>query len=198
MNEFKTHRRRIGLFGGSFNPAHNGHLEISQAALKTCGLNEIWWLVSPQNPLKTTKDMDLFSSRVESVRALIGTHPRIKIKTIEKDLGISYSVETIRYLTRRYHNCSFLWVMGADNLLHIHEWKEWQTIFRTLPIVIFDRPGYTYRALKAKAAQSFSKDRRAESHCKMLVKEKAPAWLYLHGRLNPISATAIRLGRKKV
>lgn len=184
--------RKIGLLGGSFNPAHEGHLDIALQALKACDLDEIWWLISPQNPLKDKQDMGSFNQRSQSVYKLIDGHPKMKVKNIEQEIGTTYTADAIAYIRGRYKNCSFLWIMGADNLAQIHRWNAWQRIFALVPIVILDRPGYTHLAIRGRAAKLFSQFRWPEQTAKLLVQKKAPAWLYLHGRLNPLSASAIR------
>ena len=188
--------RRIGLLGGSFNPAHQGHRDISLAALKYLGLDEIWWLVSPQNPLKPVAGMAPFAERLASARAM-ARHPRIRVTDIESRLGTRFTADTLKALLTRFPSCRFVWLMGADNLAQISSWRDWQKIFHLTPIAVFDRPTYTVKALTALAARRFRRSRRREATLKMLAATPAPAWVFVHHRLNPISATAIRAERAR-
>ncbi len=184
-------RRKIGLLGGSFNPAHEGHRDISLAALAYFDLDEVWWLVAPQNPLKPTDGMAPLATRLKAAQD-VAAHPRIRVTDIEIRLGTRFTADTLEKLVERRRDCRFLWLMGADNLIQIDRWKNWQQIFHLLPIAVFDRPTYTYRALAAKAARRFATYRVRESGGKTLLKRPTPAWMFVHHRLNPISATAIR------
>jgi nicotinate-nucleotide adenylyltransferase len=186
--------RRIGILGGSFNPAHQGHREISLAALQLLELDEVWWLVSPQNPLKPVDGMAPLSLRVDSARK-VAKHPRIKVTDLEARLGTRYTADTLRKLCETQRDCRFVWLMGADNLAQIAEWKDWTQIFHLLPIAVFDRPTYTYRAMAAQAARRFEAFRRPEQAAGRLAITPPPAWTFIHHRLNPISATEIRAKR---
>ncbi len=189
-------KRRIGLLGGSFNPAHDGHRDISLAALAYLGLDEVWWIVSPQNPLKPVKGMASFDERMASARA-VADHPRIRVTGIEKRLGTQYTADTLRKLVTRFPSYRFVWLMGADNLAQIASWRDWTRIFHLVPIAVFDRPTYTIKALTALAARRFRRSRRREAALKTLAATPAPAWVFVHHRLNPISATAIRAERAR-
>jgi nicotinate-nucleotide adenylyltransferase len=183
--------RRIGLLGGSFNPAHEGHREISLQALARLGLDEVWWLVSPQNPLKPVAGMAPFADRMAGARA-VARHPRIRVSDIEARLGTRHTAETLRRLTRRFPGHRFVWLMGADNLAQIDRWRSWQQIFHLVPVAVWARPTYCFRALAAKAARRFAGARRKENAGRLLPATDPPAWVFVHGRLNPLSATAIR------
>jgi nicotinate-nucleotide adenylyltransferase len=189
--------RRIGLLGGSFNPAHDGHRDISLAALTYLGLDEIWWVVSPQNPLKPTDGMASFAERMASARAMANHHPRIRVTDIETRLSTQFTADTLRKLVTRFPSCRFVWLMGADNLAQISSWRDWTRIFHLVPIAVFDRPTYTIKALTALAARRFRRSRRREAALKTLAATPAPAWAFVHHRLNPISATAIRAERAR-
>ena len=189
-------RRKIGLLGGSFNPAHEGHRDISLAALSALGLDEIWWLVAPQNPLKPTDGMAPLRERLRLAQ-MRAAHPRIHVTDIEIRLGTRFTADTLAKLVGRYRSCHFVWLMGADNLCQIDRWKDWTQIFHLLPIAVFDRPTYTYSALAAKAARRFARYRRRESAGHLLALASTPAWMFVHHRLNPISATAIRAAASK-
>jgi nicotinate-nucleotide adenylyltransferase len=188
--------RRIGLLGGSFNPAHDGHRDISLGALAYLGLDEVWWMVSPQNPLKPVKGMASFAERMAAAKA-IADHPRIRVTDIEARLGTQFTADTLRKLVTRFPSCRFVWLMGADNLAQISSWRDWTRIFHLTPIAVFDRPTYTMKALTALAARRFQRARRKETALKMLAATPAPAWVFVHHRLNPISATAIRAERAR-
>ncbi len=188
--------RRIGLLGGSFNPAHQGHLDISLAALKYLGLDEIWWMVSPQNPLKPVAGMAPFADRLKSAEDM-ARHPRIRVTDIESRLRTQFSADTLKALVTRFPSCRFVWLMGADNLAQISSWRDWTKIFHLTPIAVFDRPTYTVKALTALAARRFRRARQREAALKMLAATRTPAWVFVHHRLNPISATAIRAERAR-
>lgn len=183
--------RRIGLLGGSFNPAHDGHRYISEEAIKRLRLHQVWWLVSPQNPLKGTADMAPFRQRLRFAR-LAAQHPRIVVSDVEQRLGTVYTVDTLRRLLPRFPACRFVWLMGADNLIQIASWKGWQKIFVSVPIAVFARPPYSSPALVGKAARFFASARLPEARAKQVATMRPPAWVYLHTRPHPGSATRIR------
>jgi nicotinate-nucleotide adenylyltransferase len=188
--------RRIGLLGGSFNPAHEAHRQISLMALARLGLDEVWWLVSPQNPLKPVAGMASLARRLAEARA-VAHHPRIRVTGIEARLGTVYTAETVLALKRRFPALCFVWLMGADNLIQIDQWKDWQRIFHAVPVAVFARPSYCFRALAAKAAHRFAGFRVPEGEARLLARRRPPAWVFIHGRLNPLSASAIRAGRER-
>lgn len=187
---------RIGLLGGSFNPAHEGHRHISLLALKHLHLDELWWLVSPQNPLKPTNDMAPFAERLASARAM-ARHPRIRVSDIESRLHTRYTADTLHALRTRFPQTRFVWLMGADNLAQIPRWERWTEIFQSVPIAVFDRATYSYRALAGKAAQRFAKQRIEGRNAATLADHKAPAWVYFHARRHPASASSIRARHAK-
>jgi nicotinate-nucleotide adenylyltransferase len=190
-------RRRIGLLGGSFNPAHEGHLEIALIALKRLSLDEIWFLVSPGNPLKPSAGMDGLAARAGSVSRVVGPHPRLRVVTIEAALGTRYTADTLAALGRRFRRTRFVWLMGADNLIQIPAWARWTAIFRSVPVAVFARPGYSVKALAGKAARRFAAARRREAASRGLPAARAPSWVVFHSRLNPASASAIREARAR-
>jgi nicotinate-nucleotide adenylyltransferase len=185
---------RIGLLGGSFNPAHAAHREISLMALARLGLDEVWWLVSPQNPLKPAAGMASFADRLAGARAA-ARHPRIRVTGIEARLGTVYTADTVLALKRRFPALRFVWLMGADNLIQVDRWKGWQRIFNAVPVAVFARPSYCFKALAARAAHRFARARIPEGKAQALALRRPPAWVFVHGRLNPLSASAIRAGR---
>jgi nicotinate-nucleotide adenylyltransferase len=179
--------------GGSFNPAHEGHRHVSLEALKRLGLDEVWWLVAPQNPLKPVAGMASFATRLaEATR--FARHPRISVLGLESELGTRYTIDTIAALQRIYPRQRFVWLMGADNLAQIRYWKDWRQIFDRLPIAVFARPTYCQRALAEMAAQRF-KRARVLLPARKLACLTPPAWAFLPVRLDPTSATAIRSSR---
>jgi len=182
---------RIGLLGGSFNPAHRGHRLISLIALKRLALDQVWWLVSPQNPLKPQTDMAALSERIARARQ-VARHPRIRVTGLESALGTRYTVDTLRALKSRAPGAAFVWLMGADNLEQISAWRAWPTIFHLVPIAVFDRPRCAYRALAGKAAQRFAGRRIAAAAAPTLAARTPPAWIFFRQRLADISATEIR------
>jgi nicotinate-nucleotide adenylyltransferase len=186
--------RRIGLLGGSFNPAHDGHVYISREALKRLRLNEVWWMVSPQNPLKSVEGMAPFSERVRVAKSVART-PRMRVIDIEQKLGTVHTAATLRALLPRYRRCRFVWLMGADNLLQIGSWKDWQQIFESLPVAVFDRPPYSRRAVSGKAATVYADARIGEKAAVSLALRQEPAWVFLRHRPHSGSATAIRRSR---
>jgi nicotinate-nucleotide adenylyltransferase len=178
--------------GGSFNPAHGGHLHISSMALRRLDLDEVWWLVSPQNPLKPAKGMARFADRLASAQAFPKGHPRIKVSAIEASLHTSYTADTIAALARRFPHTRFVWLMGGDNLAQLPRWKRWVELLERVPVAIFDRPQTALRALSGKAAQRFAHQRVPSNAARALAGMSAPAWAFFHTKLDPRSATEIR------
>lgn len=184
--------RRVGILGGSFNPAHEGHLHVSQLALDQLALDELWWLVTPQNPLKDSSDMAPFDQRMEQASVIAARDGRIKVSDFEKKSGTVYSIDTITALKKSYPNFSFVWVMGADNMRQIPRWQGWQNIFRSVPIAVFPRVPYSLRALKGRAARRFSRAKIEHKDAPRLASLHPPAWVMLQAPLNLQSATRIR------
>lgn len=183
--------KRVGLLGGSFNPAHEGHRHISRQALKRLVLNEVWWLVSPQNPLKSLSEMASFERRLAAARR-VAADRRVRVTDVERRLGTVYTVDTLRAILPRYPRCRFVWIMGADNLIQVSRWKHWQDLFRLVPVAVFARPPYSTNALAAKAARYFASARLPESQASRLAERRAPAWMFLHVRPDAHSASRIR------
>ncbi len=185
--------KTIGLLGGSFNPAHDGHLAMSLYALKQLGLDQIWWMVSPQNPLKSAKDMASLDKRMARATR-VATHPKLCVTAIESELGTHYTADTLRVLRRRFPRTRFVWLMGADNLRQIPAWKEWQDIFRTVPVAVFRRPGYPAGRNMGKAAICFDKawQKTWKKGTNAQTTNIGPAWIMLDNKLNYLSATQIR------
>lgn len=186
--------RRIGLLGGSFNPPHRAHVAISEAVLKRLALDEVWWLVSPGNPLKAHGDLAPLAERVAACRR-IATHPRIKVTALEADLGSATTVVTLSFLRQRFPGVAFVWVMGGDNLAGFHRWTAWRRIASLMPFVVADRPQWRLRALAAPAARALARFRLSDRQAARLAGRTPPAWVYLTVRLSPESSSDIR-GRR--
>ena len=187
---------RIGLLGGSFNPAHEGHRHISLVALRRLQLDRVWWLVSPQNPLKRPEDLDDYAARLAGARAA-ARHPRIAVSDFERRFGLRFTCETIAALQRRYRGVRFVWLMGADNLAGFHLWKNWRDIARAAPIAVFARPESEIRAPFSAAACWLQRWRLDEEDAKLLADRRPPCWAYLTETSHPASSTAIRQARRK-
>lgn len=186
-------KQRIGILGGSFNPAHEGHLHISGAALKVLQLDQIWWLVSPQNPLKSPYTMAPLADRLQRAAAVAGDH-RIVVTDLESRLGSTRTALTLSRLKQRYPAISFVWLMGADNLAQCPHWWRWTRIFQTTRVAVFDRSPYSYGALAGVAAKRFAEARTGKPSA--LWHRRLPAWTYIAIRRHPASATAIRAQHK--
>jgi nicotinate-nucleotide adenylyltransferase len=185
---------RIGLLGGSFNPPHEAHLEISLTALKRLGLDQVWWLVAPRNPLKDPSELSSLKQRVEAAREL-ARHPRIEVTGFSA--SSLYTIDLLVDLKRRFPEVYFVWLMGGDNLAQFHRWHAWEQIFSLMPIAVLDRPGYRLKALASKAAQRFSEHQINESDAGGLALLQPPAWAILTHKLSPLSSTAIRARKAK-
>jgi nicotinate-nucleotide adenylyltransferase len=181
----------IGLLGGSFNPAHGGHRRISLHALRALGLNEVWWLVSPGNPLKEAAGMAPFESRYDFALAAARTAP-IKVTGIERELGTRFTVDTLRALRRRFPQHRFIWLMGADNLAQFHRWREWREIAQLVPIAVVTRPGYDADAHRAPSMGWLRRFVRPVAEAKSWTKWRTPALVLLKSPPDPTSATALR------
>jgi len=187
--------RRVGLLGGSFNPAHGGHLHISRLAVKALDIDEVWWLVSPQNPLKPSAGMAPFAERLQQARSVAVADRRIRVSDIETNLGTTYTADTVHALRSRAPGTRFVWLMGGDNLAQFPCWERWQEIFRTVSVAVFDRPATSRQALAGKAAHHFARARVVGRRARHLADLTPPAWAFFHTRLDPRSATRIRAER---
>ena len=190
-HELLTPGLKVGLLGGSFNPAHEGHLHITKMCLKALGLDRVWWLVSPGNPLKPAKGMAPFAERFASARVM-ARDPRIVVSDIEARLGTRYTADTLAALTNRLPETRFVWLMGADNMLQFPKWRNWREIAETVPIAIYPRPGYTLKARLSPAATALREATRDASDATLLPHLAAPALVFLAGPESAHSATEIR------
>jgi nicotinate-nucleotide adenylyltransferase len=182
---------RIGLFGGTFDPPHWAHRAASILALRRLGLDRVWWLVTPGNPLKDRRDLAPLKMRIAAARGL-ARHPRIDISAIEAAIGARYTYETVRYLLARCPGVKFVWIMGADNLRSFHRWRNWRRMAALVPIAVIDRLGPSLSATAGTAGLALAGARLPESAAKLLPGRKPPAWIYLHGLKSPLSSTALR------
>jgi nicotinate-nucleotide adenylyltransferase len=182
--------QRIGLLGGSFDPPHEGHRHITLWALRALGLDAVWWLVSPGNPLKKTGPAEI-ARRVAACRAL-ARHPRVRVTDIEARLRSRYTADTLDRLRAVYPGVRFVWLMGADNLAGFHRWDRWDDILRTTPVAALARPGGQISAGLAPAARRFAAARRPPAASRTLADARPPAWTLLTGPMSAQSSTAIR------
>ncbi len=183
--------QRIGLMGGTFNPPHEGHALCAMTALRRLDLDQLWWMVTPGNPLKTGEGLPSLEARMAASRRLV-SDPRIKVTGFEAALGSPYTYATVRYLTRRLPAVHFVWVMGADNLATFYRWQRWREIAELLPIAVVDRPGWRLKALASPAAGRLAGYRIPEGKAARLPGMSAPAWAFLSTRLSEASSTALR------
>jgi len=181
---------RIGLLGGSFNPPHEGHLHVSDVALKRLGLDYVWWLVSPQNPLKPTRGMASLEKRLSRARGLTIHSPRICVTDIEREFGTRYTVDTVTRLEQRFPAPHFVWLMGSDNLMTFDRWRDWRKLARLIPIAVVIRPGTALAPLVSRAAQHLSAFKVSDERAIAL--KRPPAFAVLDARRSTASATAIR------
>jgi nicotinate-nucleotide adenylyltransferase len=187
----RTNGGRIGLLGGSFNPAHEGHLHLSRLALQYLRLDAIWWLVSPQNPLKSSADMAPFDARFASATRM-ARHPRIRPSNLETQLNTRHTIDTLAALQAHWPATRFVWLMGADNLIQFPRWANWQDIAARVPIAVWGRPTYSVRAMVGKVAQRYARNRIPLEAAGQLALADPPAWGFFPIRLHPASATALR------
>ncbi len=183
---------RIGLLGGSFNPAHDAHRRLSLLAWKRLGLDRVWWLVSPGNPLKKNNDLPPVEDRIAQARA-VAASPYIDVCAPEVRYRTRYTFDTLRRLSVEHPRTRFVWLMGADNLAQFHRWKRWQEIAKLMPIAVIERPGDEDAPLSAKAAHALARYRIDESDAPLLLSMQPPAWVYLHGLKSPLSSTSLRM-----
>jgi len=188
--------KKIGLLGGSFDPPHKGHLFISLEAKKILNLDEVWWLVTPKNPLKISEPAS-YEERVDNCKNITRNFP-IKIQEIEKKIHSDYSYKTINYILKHYNSIKFFWLMGADNLINFHKWEKWQKIFNNMSIVIFRRHGYNTKALKSITALKFNNSKIKKYNILTDEFDVVPSWLFVENKEIKISSTEIREQRVKL
>ena len=182
--------QRIGLLGGSFDPPHAGHVHITRWALKAFGLDRVWWLVSPGNPLKPDAPADL-ARRLAAARAIMA-HPRVEVTDLEARLGTRYTAATLEALKTRWPGVRFVWLMGADNLAGFHRWQRWDEIMRLVPVGVLARPGDQLRAGLSPAARRFARWRLPQHEARALPFRDPPAWTLVSGRMLDLSSSELR------
>lgn len=184
--------QRVGIMGGSFNPPHAGHLRVAETALRRLKLDQLWWLVTPGNPLKPNGGLPLLGHRIASVERLI-RDPRMKATGFEAALGSAFTVDTVAFLARRHPGVHFVWLMGGDGLAGFHRWRQWRRIAATVPMAIVDRPGFRLKAMASPAAHALSRRFLPEQRAAALPGlGKSPMWTFLTTRLSSQSSTEIR------
>ena len=181
---------KVGLMGGSFNPPHKGHYKVAKLALVSLNLDEVWWLVSPQNPFKSLKNMLPLSKRVELTKE-IALHPKFKVLTIESLFNTTNTYSLLNKMLPRFPNIKFLWIMGSDNLFELHKWHKVNFISHLLPIAVFNRPSFSHRALNSKGA-FILRNKIKDCNLKNLVTKKPPVWGYINNININFSSTFIR------
>ncbi len=182
---------KIGLFGGSFNPPHPGHQLVSRQVLKRLGLDALWWLVTPGNPLKDHGELKPLTTRAQAARNLI-THPRVSVTGFEATRGFTYTFDTLKFLQTTLPDRKLVWIMGADSFAGFHHWERWQEIARMIPLAIYDRPGSGFKALSSPAASYLKKYRIPQNSAGTLSCSQPPAWIYLSGLTSDLSSSKIR------
>jgi nicotinate-nucleotide adenylyltransferase len=186
----------IGLFGGTFDPPHQAHRAACLIAMRRLGLDRVWWLVTPGNPLKDTRGLSPLAERIAAARAL-AHHPRIDVTGFEAEIDVHYTYEAIRYLLCRCPGVHFVWIMGADNLRSFHRWQKWRGIAAMVPMAVVDRLGPSLYATAGIGGQALARFRLPEQAAATLARRKPPVWVYLHGLKSPLSSTALRAQRRK-
>jgi nicotinate-nucleotide adenylyltransferase len=187
---------RVGLFGGSFNPVHEGHRLVAEQCLKRLALDAVWLLVSPGNPLKDHAELAPLAARIAAVGALI-RHPRIHATGFEARHGLAFTIDSLEWLVRSAPEVRFVWIMGADNLVQFERWERWRDIARLMPIAVYARPGSMLRATASRAAHALKPFRIPEAEAETLAGREPPAWVYLRGIMSAQSSSAIRAKRSK-
>lgn len=181
----------IGLFGGSFNPPHAGHLLVAEIALRRLKLDQLWWMVTPGNPLKNAHELRPLADRL-ALSENLAEDPKIKVTAFEASYSVRYTADTLALVKARNPGVDFVWIMGADSLRDFHRWQRWQAIALTFPIAVIDRPGATLSFLSSLMAKTFDYARQDEDDAALLARMKAPAWTFIHGPRSSLSSSAIR------
>ncbi len=187
---------QVGLFGGSFNPPHAGHSLVAEIALRKLALDQLWWIVTPGNPLKSTRELAPLAERIR-LSEKITRNPRIKVTAFEASHHIRYTADTLALVRAKNPGVDFVWIMGADSLRDFHHWQRWRQIAMTFPIAVIDRPGATLSFLSSVVAKTFDYARVDEGDAPILAHMRAPAWTFIHGPRSLLSSTAIRKAAKK-
>lgn len=181
----------VGLFGGSFNPPHEGHALVCEIALRRLRLDQIWWMVTPGNPLKDNRHLKPLAERI-ALSERLATDPRIRVTAFEAGHRIRYTADTVRLVLQRNAGTRFVWIMGADNMKGFHHWQDWQKIAESVPIAVVDRPGSTLSYLSSRMAVTYDHARLDEDDAALLPHLRPPAWTFIHGPRSSLSSTALR------
>lgn len=181
----------VGLFGGSFNPPHAGHALVAEIALRRLALDQLWWMVTPGNPLKSTRELAPLAERLQ-LSERIAKNPKVKVTAFEAAHHVRYTADTLALVKARNPGVDFVWIMGADSLRDFHRWQRWREIVMTFPIAVIDRPGATLSFLSSVVAKTFDYARVDEGDAPRLARMKAPAWTFIHGPRSSLSSSAIR------
>ncbi len=188
---------RVGLYGGSFNPAHEGHAHVAETAKRRLDLDRVIWLVSPQNPLKSSRDTADLAERMTGAQAL-AKGPDMIVSDAETKLGSAYTIDTVRALKARFPGVKFVWIMGADSLASFHRWRGWTQIMREIPVAVVSRPWISLKSRFSPTALRFAHFRRPSAAAPVLARRRSPAWVFLFGRFNFQSSTALRERMKRL
>ncbi len=181
----------VGLFGGSFNPPHGGHALVAEIAIRRLKLDQLWWMVTPGNPLKDKRELAPLVERLE-LSEHVASDPRIKVTALEAAFNVRYTADTLALIRKANPGVHFVWVMGADNLASFHRWQRWREIAQNFPIAVIDRPGSTLAYLSSRMAQTFSDSRLDEHYAPILARRNPPAWTFIHGPRSSLSSSALR------
>tara|TARA_B100000214_G_scaffold94485_1_gene65469 strand:- start:437 stop:1054 length:618 start_codon:yes stop_codon:yes gene_type:complete len=187
----KRRNMKIGVLGGSFNPAHEGHIHISNIALKEFKLDEVWWLVSPQNPLKTNFTTTNLKKRINYAKQISNGY-KIRVEDLESKFKTNLTSKTLKIILERYKGTKFIWLMGADNLKEINRWFNWKNIFNTMPIAVFDRGVYSYSIINSIAGKRYFSKLHKRKNSLSIFNKPLPSWKFIHNIKNPTSSTYIR------
>jgi nicotinate-nucleotide adenylyltransferase len=182
---------QVGLFGGSFNPPHAGHALVAEIALRRLDLDQLWWIVTPGNPLKSTRELAPLAERIR-LSEETAVNPRIKVTAFEAANRVRFTADTLALVRARNPGVDFVWIMGADSLRDFHRWQRWRQIMLTFPVAVIDRPGATLSFLSSVAAKTFDYARIDERDAPLLARLEAPAWTFIHGPRSSLSSTALR------
>lgn len=185
-------RARIGLFGGSFDPPHTGHLHVAETAMKRLDLDQVWWFPTPGNPLKEAPSD--YQARFDAVQALTSNHRQFKVSGVEQHLKLRYTHDLVKLLNQHCPEAQLVWIMGGDSLMTFHFWKDWRALADLIPIAVVARPGFEIAAQVSPFAKQLRRQRLPNNAARVLPQRTAPAWVYLPAPLNPISSTSIREG----
>lgn len=186
----------VGLFGGSFNPPHEGHQLVAEIAMRRLDLDQLWWMVTPGNPLKSRTELASLADRIVASEKMLGD-PRVKVTAFEQNLDTRFTADTLAHVAARNPGVRFIWIMGADSLKTFHLWQNWRQIIATFPIAIIDRPGSTLSLLSSPMARTFGHARVDEEEAASLGRRPAPAWTFIHDRRSSVSSTQLRATARK-